>query len=72
MKIFPSSTAGIIIMLVNITISHCIKVRCVRENKAASGVMKYMARIKHNKNKKLKLKNLFKISLLMNDNPILL
>ena len=46
-------------MLVNMIIDHCIKFRWVKENKVASGGKKYIERIKHNKNIKLKLKNLF-------------
>ena len=40
MKIFPSSTAGIIIMLVKITINHCESESAQSENNDASGVMK--------------------------------
>ena len=59
MNNFPISTAGIIIMLVKITTSHCDSVSFIKPNKDASGVMKYIAKIRPSKNKKLKLKNLF-------------
>lgn len=40
MNILPSSTAGIIIMLVMPTISHSVRVKVVSENSAASGGIK--------------------------------
>ena len=59
MKSLPSSTSGIIEMLVIVTINHCKVFSVVKLNKVAKNGVKYIPSIIKSKKTKLKLKNLF-------------